>query len=122
MLQAVRDGDDEAREAMITVFTAVGDEHPSWRSTAGSWRPRCTDLSVEPEQELLDPVGLQIGADTRRKPHFEDASSRGWRGDVAWSGSGPDDVQERRQGGGGDALAPVPRLIQYPTWRSPSCP
>ena len=28
MLQAVRDGDDEAREAMITVFTAVGDEDP----------------------------------------------------------------------------------------------
>lgn len=28
MLQAVRDGDADAREAMITVFTAVGDEDP----------------------------------------------------------------------------------------------
>jgi thioredoxin-like negative regulator of GroEL len=28
MLQAVRDGSDDAREAMITVFTAVGDEDP----------------------------------------------------------------------------------------------
>ena len=93
LLQAVNEDRDAARDAMITVFTAVGDDDPSCRSTAACSPRRCSTPDSRPTRyrRSVPARPFLVGSatlSTFENPHFSRTRTDPTLCSATWANSG----------------------------------